>query len=256
MEEKELAAFIEWLPTQVEEFKDKSAEEIVATLNEVSKTEEGIKTIEELIKQFKGKAGMFKQGGKLNLLVTKFQKGGGVFKLIGAGNKKKEDDRNKKIDNVRDQNVLTKNAKITTSEDFNRDMHNTFNKFSAVSENNIENHQKDILKRVNSSKANFVKRLKNPNRSFILDWSNPDNISTHKLSYATDDTGAIVYPEVAMGFNGKLTDFTNPKIKSKFTTKFPGADIAIMNRDTVRMSPADAEWFTKNYKNHFPNFKK
>nr|DAV54130.1 MAG TPA: hypothetical protein [Caudoviricetes sp.] len=52
---------------------------------------------------------------------------------------------------------------------------------------------------------------------------------------------AIVYPEVSANFEGKLTDFTNPEIKRKFTTKHPGLEIALNNRDTVMMPSHEAE---------------
>ena len=45
------------------------------------------------------------------------------------------------------------------------------------------------------SKADFVKRLKQRNRQHIKDWAS-NNIATHKLSWATDDNGAIVFPSV------------------------------------------------------------
>lgn len=53
----------------------------------------------------------------------------------------------------------------------------------------------DINKRSN---ANFVKRLQQKNRQTIPDWKISGNIATHKLEYATDESGenAIVYPNV------------------------------------------------------------
>lgn len=76
MEKQELAAFVEWLPSNVEEFKNKNPKEIVTILNEMSKTDEGINIISELINQFKETTQMFKTGGKLDLLVSKFKNGG------------------------------------------------------------------------------------------------------------------------------------------------------------------------------------
>ena len=54
------------------------------TLNKLSKTPEGQKQLETLIQEFKSEnaaiqpeeTGMFKKGGKLNYLVSKFQNGG------------------------------------------------------------------------------------------------------------------------------------------------------------------------------------
>lgn len=76
MQQKEIEAFIQWLPQNIEEFKDKTPEQCAEMLNEMSKTEEGMNTVQQLIAQFQNKAGMFKEGGKLGYLVNKFQDGG------------------------------------------------------------------------------------------------------------------------------------------------------------------------------------
>ena len=47
MEKQELIKFIEWLPLNVEEFKESSPEDIINTLNSLSQTEEGNSTIEK-----------------------------------------------------------------------------------------------------------------------------------------------------------------------------------------------------------------
>lgn len=97
-----------------------------------------------------------------------------------------------------------------------------------------------LINRINTtSKANFVQRLKDPNRQFI---KNPDGtISTHSMSYATADDGAIVYPEV-QEIDGVLQR-VNPE----------GAlDSAIARGDTLMMSAPEAAWFTANYKKYYP----
>lgn len=78
MEQEELMQFVQWLPSKVEEFQNKTPEEIVGKLNELAQTEDGMNTISGLINQFKQEqsAGMFKQGGKLAYLVNKFKDGG------------------------------------------------------------------------------------------------------------------------------------------------------------------------------------
>lgn len=77
MNEQELAQFVEWLPSSVNEFKDKTPDEIVTMLNQMAQTEEGMNTISGLINQFKQSSmGMFKSGGKLNYLINKFREGG------------------------------------------------------------------------------------------------------------------------------------------------------------------------------------
>lgn len=108
-----------------------------------------------------------------------------------------------------------------------------------------------LIQRVNKSKANFVQRLLDPNRKHIQNWVNPLSISTHKLGWATEDTkqGAFVYPEV-QEINGELIDFTHPSHR-----RSEGINSAIERRDTVRMTPEQAKWFTENYKQYYPGFK-
>lgn len=104
------------------------------------------------------------------------------------------------------------------------------------------------------SNADFVRRLLDPNRAYIQDWNNPNNVATHKLGYAEDKDGAIVFPLV-QNINGKLHDFTDPKYKHG---KWDALDSAIERGDTLRMSTKEAEQFTKNYKKYYPkgNYKK
>ena len=109
----------------------------------------------------------------------------------------------------------------------------------------------ELIQRINKkSKANFVQRLLDPNREYIQNWVNPLDIATHKLGWATEDTkqGAFVYPEI-QEIDGELVDFTNPIYR-----RSEGINSAIERRDTVRMTPEQAEWFTKNYKRYYPNF--
>ena len=103
---------------------------------------------------------------------------------------------------------------------------------------------KDINKRSN---ADFVQRLLDPNRDYIQDWES-NNIATHKLGWATDDKGAIVFPNVQR-INGKLYDFTDPKNKRG---QWDALDSAIQRGDTLRMSPSQAKEFTENYKKYYP----
>ena len=76
MNEQELVRFVKWLPSNINEFKDKTPEEVVTILNKMSQTEEGMNTISELINQFKQNSQMFKKGGKLDILINKFKPGG------------------------------------------------------------------------------------------------------------------------------------------------------------------------------------
>lgn len=77
-ENKEQVEFLQWLSTNVEEFADKTPEEIVNTLNELYQTPEGQEQVVNLIKSFKDskkKNSKFAKGGKLDYLVTKYQNG-------------------------------------------------------------------------------------------------------------------------------------------------------------------------------------
>lgn len=109
-----------------------------------------------------------------------------------------------------------------------------------------------FINSINSrSKANFVQRLKDPNRVFIKDWGS-NNKATHKLSWATDKDGnAIVFP-VVQEINGKLYDFSDPKNKRG---KWDAYDSAVERGDTLMMTPKQADIFTRTYKNYYPNFK-
>lgn len=100
------------------------------------------------------------------------------------------------------------------------------------------------------SSANFVQRLKDRNRAYISDWEYPGYNATHKLSYVTngDNTSAIVYPEVQM-INDTLHDYTNPRYNH---SRWDALDNAIINRDTLMMSPDEAEMFTTQYKQYYP----
>lgn len=78
MEQEELIQFVQWLPSKVAEFKDKTPEEIVGALNQMAQSEEGMNVISGLINQFKQEqsTGMFRKGGKINFLIDKFKDGG------------------------------------------------------------------------------------------------------------------------------------------------------------------------------------
>ena len=99
-----------------------------------------------------------------------------------------------------------------------------------------------LINRINTtSNADFVKRLKDPNRKYI---KKENNIYTHLLSYVTTDDGAIVYPEVQSTDKG-LKIFKGRK----------ALDRAIEKRDTLHMSIPEAEAFTTQYKDYYPGFK-
>lgn len=81
MNEKDLVQFIEWLPQNIEEFRDKTPENVVTILNQMQETDEGKQTIVDLINQYKESLKMFKKGGKIDQLLNKYQSGGRTTKI-------------------------------------------------------------------------------------------------------------------------------------------------------------------------------
>ena len=123
-----------------------------------------------------------------------------------------------------------------------RDVYNSYAEGGGLDEN------QELIDRINrTSNANFVQRLKNPNRRSIR-FRNTDNTATHRMAWSTDDGGAIVYPEV-QEIDGELVDMARPPY-----SRFAALDSAIEHGDTLRMTPKQAEWFTENYKQYYPNF--
>lgn len=101
----------------------------------------------------------------------------------------------------------------------------------------------DLVKRVNSSKANFVKRLNEPTIRTIP--SSDGYVMSHKLGYADMDGKTIVFPQV-QEIDGKLQYFQDWR---------KAMDSAIQRKDTLEMSPDEAELFTTQYKTKYPGFK-
>ena len=73
---EELQKFIEWIPQNIEELKDKTPDEIVEVLNNLGQSNEGKKMIETWMIKFKSSTFMFKDGGKMEALVNMFKCGG------------------------------------------------------------------------------------------------------------------------------------------------------------------------------------
>lgn len=73
---EELQKFIEWIPQNIEEMKDKTPDEIVEVLNNLGQSNEGKKMIETWMSKFKNNTSMFKDGGKMEALVNMFKCGG------------------------------------------------------------------------------------------------------------------------------------------------------------------------------------
>ena len=117
-------------------------------------------------------------------------------------------------------------------------VNNGFSDIDSIREDynkNVENFQ--------SNDANFVQRLRDNDSKYV---QNADgSISTHKLNYATNDNGAIIYPSV-QEHNGTLVDHSEDNMG--------GIESAIQHKDTVRTSIPFAEWYTKNYKKDYSEF--
>lgn len=73
---EELQKFIEWIPQNIEELKDKTPDEIVEVLNNLGQSNEGKKMIETWMSKFKSSTSMFKDGGKMEALVNMLKCGG------------------------------------------------------------------------------------------------------------------------------------------------------------------------------------
>lgn len=111
---------------------------------------------------------------------------------------------------------------------------------------------KEVLDIVNSSNANWVRRLKGSGRKYIQDWKDPESIATHKMSWAEADGKFYVYPEV-QEIDGRLYDFTDEKKYGK--NGWRAFESALHSGDVVEVpSAADARWFTESYKNFYPTF--
>lgn len=108
-----------------------------------------------------------------------------------------------------------------------------------------------LIDKINKSDANFVSRLKDPNRDTIQDWGDKTNTATHKLSVGEINGESIIYPEV-QEIDGKLIDFSRPPYASDAAIKS-----AYENNDYMIMpSFKEALRVTQKYKNYYPNFNK
>lgn len=101
-------------------------------------------------------------------------------------------------------------------------------------------------KLIENSNANFASRLQDPNRKAINladgNWGN------FKLSLASSDSGAIVYPEI-QEIEGELKDLSEDRVNAQKS--------AIERKDYVYFPTRDlAEWFTTNYKKYYEGFDK
>ena len=86
MDNKELIAFVEWLPNNSELFANLDQSAVIAQINDLASSEEGKATLAELTQQYKSNdMKLFKKGGKLNYLLC--LKKGGSIQDCGCGKK-------------------------------------------------------------------------------------------------------------------------------------------------------------------------
>lgn len=100
----------------------------------------------------------------------------------------------------------------------------------------------ELVKYVNSSNANFARRLNEPVIRFIV--GNDGRPMSHLLGYAELGGETVVFPSV-QEIDGKLQHFEDWR---------KALDSAIQRNDTVKMSPKEAELFTTKYKTKYPGF--
>lgn len=88
----------------------------------MSQSEEGMNVVKQLITQFQKSLGMFREGGKLNYLVKKFQTGGKYNRQ--AARERKQGLRPDDEFMAGNQNVLAKKAKAMNVDGFDESMYN------------------------------------------------------------------------------------------------------------------------------------
>lgn len=104
--------------------------------------------------------------------------------------------------------------------------------------------RKDIVEDFNNnynkfhqSQANFIQRLNNNDTRYIQDENGTP--MTHRMSYVTEDNGAVMFPEVQDN-NGTL--------------EIGDYNTASQRGDTLHVSVPFAEYYSENYKSDYPEF--
>ncbi len=124
MNKEELMQFVEWLPNNVEEFKGMDPDQIVNTLNKLSESEEGISQLNELMGAYKKSKQMFRKGGKIEYLVSKYQNGGVYDRRAGRQEKRNRGVSEDLEGRTRSNQILAKKAKAAHVDGFNENMFN------------------------------------------------------------------------------------------------------------------------------------
>lgn len=106
---------------------------------------------------------------------------------------------------------------------------------------------------LNQSPANYVERLKDPNRKSI-DLGN-GQFGTHLMSYSEQDGKYIMYPNIQEVKSYPWYNFLHIGTPNKELVKFEGKEAfnrAIQTGDTVHIQDP---WTAEHYKQHYPGFK-
>lgn len=118
--------------------------------------------------------------------------------------------------------------------------------FSEIDITPSEKRIREIVNMVNSSDANFVKRLKQKNRAYLNDWEHEGSIATHKMAVEIDEDGKTYMYPMVQEINGYLHDFTNPRYNAG---NFDALRWAKKNNDVIEFDDIlEALWFSENYK--------
>ena len=113
---------------------------------------------------------------------------------------------------------------------------------------------RSAVNKVNSSDAEFAKRLKDYNRPYL---NNADGtVSTHKMSYVTDDdNNAYLYPQLQNPMANPVGLPTPKQFRNMLVDYGDDAwDVARRNNNYVQMSVPEAQQFSNNYKDYYPDF--
>lgn len=87
---------------------------------------------------------------------------------------------------------------------------------------------------------NFVDRIYNKDKYPTHDLGN-GNYATHKMSYSTDEDGAIMYPTVVQAMAGQGAPLIDLGSEA-------GYQHAKATGNYIPLSEADAAWLSSNYK--------
>lgn len=109
-----------------------------------------------------------------------------------------------------------------------------------------------VVKRSQTSPANFIQRMLSQDPQSIPDWSQEGYHSTVKMASSEDNEGnGVIFPMVQKDpKTGKLIDYTRPPYRMPDA----GYNKAVQNGDTIQTDPRTALEFGQEYKYYYPGF--